>query len=533
MLARVGASKTQQWRVRTPSSVIATSTDEGKTLNFELRTPNKPTSMFTVDTTARTRVSGTGYYEGVITGATDIFGQDMSKELKDKRKGAVYHTNDNNSFMRFILRNDDGAAVEGYYGERLKNAATLPPSATKTISSYDMRHRVIDPTSGGLSSAAGAMKLFVNWRDEDVYGIETNAQLAGGTGTALFIGKVDRERTELTGSYLYKTRDTGGKSLVIRDAARDTTTLQMYGKNGVEGLGGTFGAVFDQGGGKPNLSAMTMSGFRNQETVAKKKSESDNTWKGFAAGWVRDSGAVKLAYSSNPDEVRIDFSQATDQVKAGVKTSVNMRLDGTGASVGFANEWHEVDGTNVYLNKDAFVAVKDMNGTPSYVAAAGDDGLDYMTWGVWSVEAAHSGMAGATVLDGSHWIAGRMTQDVDMPTTGTATYNGRVHGTAYERGALHALDGTSRLEANFGTGTIGGQLNINYANGGAYATSDLSSVSIRNGNQFGGSLVGADNVGNIQGGFFGPGAAEVGGNWSINKNGGVSQATGVFTGKKK
>jgi len=422
--------------------------------------------------------------------------------------------------------------VEAYYGERLTNAAKLPASATKTISSYDMRHRVIDPRTG-KSDAAGAMKLFVNWTGEDVYGIETNAQLAGGTGTALFIGKrtVDRDRTEIGGSYLFKTRETGSSPLVIRDAARDTTTLQMYGKNGAEGLGGTFGAVLDRSGAwGGDLSAMTMTGFRNQASV-KNTDElvKNNTWKGYAAGWVKSGGSVQSAFSSNPDEVQIAFSPALDSVTA----HVNMRIDGTGASVGFANAGSEVDGANIYITKDAFVAVKDIHGTPSYVAAAGDDGLDYQTWGVWSVESVHSGPSGATVLDGSHWIVGAMTPTVDMPKTGTATYNGHVHGTAHEGGALHALDGTSTLTANFGTGNIGGQLNVNYVNGGAYATSDLSSVSIRNGNQFGGSLGGADNVGNIQGAFYGPGAAEVGGNWAINKNGGASQATGIFGGKKK
>jgi len=225
---------------------------------------------------------------------------------------------------------------------------------------------------------------------------------------------------------------------------------------------------------------------------------------------------------------------------SGIKTSanhshgVNMRLDGTGASVGFANAASEVDGENIYITKDAFVAVKDIHSTPSYVAAAGNDGLNYLTWGVWSVESAHTGLAGATVLDGSHWIAGTMTPTHDMPTTGTASYAEQVLGTADEGGILHALDGTSNLTANFGTDNIGGALNINYANGGgAYATSDLSSVSIHNGNQFGGSLGGTDSVDTIQGVFYGSGAAEVDGNWSINKNGGASHATGVFTGKKE
>jgi len=177
-------------------AVTATSADEGKTLDFALRYPNQTTSGFTVDTTAKTRVSGTGYYAGQITDFGYIYKDAYDKEQKNEgifgkdfsAGNSIFHTNADNSFMRFILRDGSGGVVEGYYGERLTNAAKLPPSAIKTISSYDMRHRVIDPNTG-KSDAAGAMKLFVNWTGGDVYGIETNAQLAGGTGTAIFISK--------------------------------------------------------------------------------------------------------------------------------------------------------------------------------------------------------------------------------------------------------------------------------------------------------------------------------------------------------
>jgi len=544
MLARIGSGANQQWRVRTPSSVTATSEDEGKTLNIALRSPGQPTSGFTVDPATSTRVQGTGYYAGTITDfGYSVTNADGSIEAnygifgKDYSAGdSVFHTNADNSFMRFILRDGAGGVVEGYYGERLTDQAKLPPSHIKTISSYDIRHRVIDGRySTKETSAAGAMKLFVDWTGENVYGIERNANLAGNKGTALFIGKVDRARTELTGNYVYKTHP-GLSTLAIRDAARDTTSLQMYGKNGAVGLGGTFGAVFDGGitSSSSGLGSMMMSGYQNQASVTTTYSPvQDEVWKGFAAGWVRNSnGSINPAYSSNPDEVQITLRPLFDSVKA----NVNMQAYGGGTpkAVGFASEWSEVNGQNVYINKDAFVAVQDMNGKPSYVAADGDDGYDYQTWGVWSVEDARNTGTSAEVLDGSHWIAGAMTSIADMQLkTGTATYNGHVHGTAREGGRLqlHALDGTSKLTANFDSGTISGQLNINYVNGGAYATSDLSSVSIYNGNQFGGSLGGADNVGNIQGAFFGPGAAEVGGNWSINKDNGASHATGIFNGK--
>jgi len=310
----------------------------------------------------------------------------------------------------------------------------------------------------------------------------------------------------------------------------------MYGKNGAQGLGGTFGAVFDQGSWGGDLSAMTMAGFRNQASVKNTNEPVKSvTWTGYAAGWVKSGGSVQLAYSSNPNEVQITLNPAEDSVT----TNVNMRIDGTGASVGFANAASKVEGKNIHIAKNAFVAVKDIHGTPSYVAAAGsDDGLDYQTWGVWSVESAHTGASGATVLDGSHWIAGTMTSLADMQIrTGTATYKGHVHGTAYEGGALHALEGTSTLIANFENNTIGGKFNVNYVNGSAYAVAEIGTnvqaVEIRNDNQFGGPLGGAGVTGSIHGAFYGLGAAEVGGNWSINKDNGASHATGIFGGKEE
>jgi len=518
MLAQTGTRANEQWRVRTPSSVTAESSDDGKTLTFVLRYPNQPESRFTVDATA-TWVAGRSYYEGSVADATDIFGQDFSAS-------SVFHVNDEQDFFRFILRDANSEAnntvVEGYYGERLNAKAKL---ADAGVSVYDLRHRVSSP--GDVSTASDNMKLFVNWATGKVYGIDVNAALAGGEGTALFVGEVDRDTLEIAGKYVFNTRDlaAGSGPSRITDARRETTTLQLYGKDGASGMGGTFGATFYDAANRASLGSMLMSGYLNKTAAASTYVPASNeVWKGFASGWVVEGGSVKQAWSSNPDAVQVTLRPDTAEVKA----DVNVRENGTGVSHGFSSDWTD---TNVYANQRAFVTIKDIDAVPSYVATAGDDGYDYLAWGAWSAE--QTGTPNAKVMEGSHWIAGTMTQTVDMPRSGTASYVGQVHGTAYEGNALHALNGTSQLTADFGAGSIGGQLDVHYANRGtAYATSHLTGVSI-SGNQFGGSLTGADNSGNIQGAFFGPNAAEVGGNWAINKNGGASQATGVFTGKKE
>jgi len=509
MLARMDRNT---WRVRTPSSVMAESTDDGKTLTFVLRYPNQPESRFTVSKSAA-KVAGRGYYEGSISDSTNIFGRDLSAN-------SVFHVNDEQDFFRFIL-NGAGNTVEGYYGERLSDKAKLAASG---VSVYDLRHRVTG-ADGSYSGASDGMKLFVNWATGKVYGIDVNAAMVGVQGTALFVGDLDRDALDISGKYVFNTRSLNSGNIPrITDARRDTTTLQLYGKDGVSGMGGTFGATFYHPRNPTDLGAMQMSGYLNKHAVASAYTPGqDEVWKGFANGWVRDGGTVSLGWSGI-DDVQVTLRPETGEVKAEVQVR-----DGTGVLRGFSSDWTD---TNAYLNQHAFVAVKDMDGAPSYVAAAGDDGFDYLAWGVWSTEQA--GRPGTVVMDGSHWIAGTMTQTVDMPTTGTASYAGQVHGMAHEGGALHALNGTSALNANFGTGNITGQLNVQYANTGkAYATSHLGGVSI-SGNKFSGALAGANNSGHIEGAFFGKNAAEVGGQWAFGKtDGSGSLASGVFTGKQK
>ncbi|EXJ11407.1 MULTISPECIES: transferrin-binding protein-like solute binding protein [Nitrincola] len=516
MLARIDAGTT--WRSRTPSSVTAESTDGGKTLVFTLRYPNQPNATFSVDTSVAGKVYGHEYYQGAITGATNIFSKNMNTD-------SVFHINAAQDFFRFVLRGESGV-VEGYFGERLSATTKLPTSG---VSTYDLRHRVISPYDNN-AYAAGGMKLFVNWTSGKVYGFESNASLAGGTGTALFIGDIDRSGLEIDGQYVFKTRrlTTAENSSIpryIRDAMRETTSLQFYGSAYPNGLGGTFGSTFYNEAGSPTLSSMLMSGYVNEKTVTKPYSPANNeVWSGYAVGLVanRSTGAVAVAYNTNPNDVQMTLRP----VSATAKADITVRDGGT--AYNFGSDWSD---TSVYINKDAFAAIKEINGVPSYAATTmtEDDGYNYLSWGVWSTELVAT--PNTSVMDGSHWIAGTLTPTTSMPVTGSATYTGQIRGTAHEGGALHALNGSTNLTANFGTGNISGQLNVQYANtGAAYATSNLSGVTI-SGNQFGGSLSGSNNAGAIQGGFFGPAAQEVGGNWAIEKTSG-SKAAGVFSGKR-
>lgn len=504
------------WRVRTPSSVIASTKDGGDTLTFTLRYPNQIASNFTVNTTTTAQVIGTGYYQGSITDAANIFGQDMSSS-------SVFHSNTDLDFFRFILKNDY-SVVEGYYGERLSSSSKLPTSG---VSTYDIRERVVSPYTK-TSYASDTMKLFVNWATGKVYGFDTNTLMDSVEGTAIFVGDIDRAALEISGNYTFKTRrlsvsENSNLPRVIKDAMRDTTTLQLYGNAYPNGMGGTFGATYYSESGTPSLSSMMMSGYVNTKTVAKSYTPSDGeVWSGHAVGFVanRSTGAVAIDSSTTTDDVQMTLKPSTGEVKASITVT-----DGS------TNRTLTTDytDTNVYVNQNAFVAMKDSGSVPTYAATtmSENDSYNYLSWGTWSTELSASNK---TVVDGSRWIAGKLTPTTSMPSSGTATYNGTVQGMSYESGALKTLNGTHTMNANFASGTITGTMNINYASSSAsYATTNLNAVSI-SGNGFAGGLNGTDNTGSIKGSFYGPAANEIGGTWALSKTG--SSAAGIFAGKK-
>lgn len=506
----------EYWRVRTPSSVTATTSNGGDSLTFTLRYPSQVDSSFNVDTTTATSVAGTKYFETPINNTSTIFGSDMSTS-------AILHLNQGRDFYRFLMEGS-GAVLDGYYGERLSSSSKLPTSG---VSTYDLRQSIKSPYGSGFVRSSDNMKMFINWATGKVYAFEHNADLSSTDGSSIFIGSVDKSQLEITGEYTFKSRRlTAGEVTTlprfIKDAMRNTTTLQLYGSNTVNGLGGTFGATYYDESKSPILSSMVVSGFKNKDLVSKVYSPVNNeVWRGFATGMVsdRNSGAVVIAESTNISDVEITLKPTTGEMMASVS------VEASGNNYTFSSDSSD---SNVYINKDAFAVVKEVSGVPAYVATTitEDDGYSYLSWGVWSTEVANQ-----TVMDGSSWIAGTLTSNINMPTTGTASYAGMVQGVAYESGQLKSLNGTTSLNADFAANTVSGSLTVNYANaGGVYASTNLSGVSIT-GNQFGGGLTGSGvNNGTIDGAFFGTSASEVGGKWQLDKTNG-SKATGVFSGK--
>lgn len=162
-------------------------------------------------------------------------------------------------------------------------------------------------------------------------------------------------------------------------------------------------------------------------------------------------------------------------------------------------------------------------------------GLQYTSFGTW--DAATSPSAPIAYYAGV--FAGGGTSDVTatMPTTGTATYSGGATGYALSGGNGYRFYGSSSLTANFAGNTITGNVSgINvYASGaGASATSlgTMNGITLSgtiSGSSFSGTSAAsaspgtalniAGATGTLNGGFFGPNAAEASGVFDLTGSG--------------
>jgi C-lobe and N-lobe beta barrels of Tf-binding protein B len=150
---------------------------------------------------------------------------------------------------------------------------------------------------------------------------------------------------------------------------------------------------------------------------------------------------------------------------------------------------------------------------------------------------------GGTNLTG--FYTGTATALSDLPKNVTATYSGTYYGYALQPGTVLQQAGNMSMSANFGSGTVAGQVtNLTNASTLANAGYGLSmNGTISGGNYTGtagyttttGAAAGTVSSSTLAGGFFGAQAAETAGALAIKgtaPNGTVTTTVGAFGGKK-
>lgn len=134
------------------------------------------------------------------------------------------------------------------------------------------------------------------------------------------------------------------------------------------------------------------------------------------------------------------------------------------------------------------------------------------------------------------FVYGHRTPLGEMPTTGTANYEGKVSGAVLTNNSVRSLTGSAFMDVNFATGLLDFSIATLIREGGNneggttfLPYKDLTGTGIISDTIFSGDLIEAngDSSGEFQGAFFGPVANEAGGTFRFGND--VSYAAGAFT----
>jgi hypothetical protein len=150
--------------------------------------------------------------------------------------------------------------------------------------------------------------------------------------------------------------------------------------------------------------------------------------------------------------------------------------------------------------------------------------LSYATFAEWRKDTPGGGIGGATARSDTYLVYGFKTAKDSMPITGTASYATYLDGTYSDKNRSYDIDGTGSVSANFGTGGLSFSAT---ATGTAPSAPALvfgtisGTGSIKStGSSF--TAAGSNTTYRIDmsGYFYGPGADEIGANFSLTGPGG-------------
>jgi hypothetical protein len=119
-----------------------------------------------------------------------------------------------------------------------------------------------------------------------------------------------------------------------------------------------------------------------------------------------------------------------------------------------------------------------------------------------------------------------------LPTSGSGTFTGNALGSVSNNGANYLAAGGFTNTYNFGTQT--GTVAISNFDNRNFSGPVTAAAFAGRTSSYAGNLSGSGVTGAVQGTFFGPGAAETGGNFAVQSLPGVPTylASGIFAGKR-
>ncbi|MDA0780718.1 MAG: FecR domain-containing protein [Rickettsiales bacterium] len=267
---------------------------------------------------------------------------------------------------------------------------------------------------------------------------------------------------------------------------------------------------------------------------------------GFMSGFIVNNNNGTLSYNRYWQQ-GFSFTKNADGQIDGASLSLN-KISGTGPTSAYAS-FGKTSTSGVYSYIDdstyALEQVNIPNGgqgvmvSGNLVSNLGCSDCKYVHWGVWAAET--NVTAGtSTNVDIAHmmpYVAGTITDNVNLPNLVSATYSGSVFGNILNGSSLGGHTGAMNATIQLGNGSAAtinsGDLNI--TGFGGYSFQNSGSIAFDTAGQvrFDSAPITGANItaGSINGALFGPSAENFGGNFKFDATGGV-QGTGVYLGNQ-
>jgi hypothetical protein len=192
----------------------------------------------------------------------------------------------------------------------------------------------------------------------------------------------------------------------------------------------------------------------------------------------------------------------------------------------------QVNGNTFQIQNSSSVVVS--SGFLQQSGAFGSCTCEFLTWGQWATAISYPAnyrRGQIDIVSASPYVAGTMTTQVQMPQTGSATYNGSMMGNVWNQGSQYSATGS--YSSSWGFATRAGSFNASF-DGTSYAGS-ASAGSGSGGTSFTGSFSGGGRSGNLSGAFFSSptdAAKYQAGAFTIGANNTTYKAAGAFAGQR-
>ena len=174
-----------------------------------------------------------------------------------------------------------------------------------------------------------------------------------------------------------------------------------------------------------------------------------------------------------------------------------------------------------------------VTGGTSSSSAAAITRLEYTSYGVWLETSATAALTSSSdqITGAGGFVIGAATPSSDMPRAGTASYRGQAVAVELRSGQVpRTLSGDLLAAADFTNGRVNATADLRGAvDGSSFGRVTMNGLAI-SGNRFTGTASAGSLTGSVQGGFAGPGAAELGGSFELN---GSSTVHGAFAGTSR